>query len=102
MKSSKVVAGIITGLAIGASIGVLFAPDKGDKTRKKIASGTKDAKDKLKESFDDFIEIASEKYATIKEEGEAIFRSTKEDMKDTFNKKKEDLKDSIIKETKQA
>lgn len=102
MKTSKVIAGIITGIAVGASLGILFAPEKGEKTRKKIASGTKDAKDKLKESFDEFIETASEKYASIKEEGGAIFESTKEDMKNAFNNKKEDLKDSVIKETKKA
>ena len=36
MESSKVVLGVIGGVAVGALLGVLFAPDKGSKTRKKI------------------------------------------------------------------
>ena len=37
MKSSNVLLGIVGGLAAGAVLGVLFAPDKGTNTRKKIA-----------------------------------------------------------------
>ena len=37
MKNSDVVVGILGGLAVGAILGVLFAPDKGSNTRRKIA-----------------------------------------------------------------
>lgn len=37
MKASNVVLGVLGGLAAGAILGVLFAPDKGENTRKKIA-----------------------------------------------------------------
>lgn len=36
MKTNKVILGIISGMAIGAVLGVLFAPDKGANTRKKL------------------------------------------------------------------
>src|SRR6187549_4037407 len=36
MKNSKVITGILAGAAIGALIGILYAPDKGSKTRKKL------------------------------------------------------------------
>jgi len=35
MKTSQILIGIIGGAAIGATLGVLFAPDKGSNTRKK-------------------------------------------------------------------
>ena len=37
MKNSDVVVGILGGLAVGAILGILFAPDKGSNTRRKIA-----------------------------------------------------------------
>lgn len=39
MKNGKLLAGIITGLGAGALLGILFAPDKGSKTRKKFLKG---------------------------------------------------------------
>ena len=36
MKADKIILGVLGGVAVGALLGVLFAPDKGDKTRKKI------------------------------------------------------------------
>ena len=84
MKTSKVLAGIVSGLAIGATLGVLFAPDKGEKTRKKIADKTKDAKDKIKENIDGFVEKVSEKISTMKEEGEDLLKSKKEDIKESI------------------
>ena len=34
MKKSNVVLGVLAGAAIGALLGILYAPDKGSKTRK--------------------------------------------------------------------
>ena len=36
MKTSNAVLGVVTGAAVGALIGVMFAPDKGSNTREKI------------------------------------------------------------------
>jgi gas vesicle protein len=36
MKKSNVVMGVLAGVAVGALLGILFAPDKGTNTRKKI------------------------------------------------------------------
>ena len=48
MKTSRVVLGILAGAAVGALIGVLFAPDKGTNTRRKIARRGEDFADGLK------------------------------------------------------
>lgn len=47
MKSGKIILGVLAGLAAGAALGILFAPDKGEKTRKKIAGRAKDLKNKM-------------------------------------------------------
>jgi gas vesicle protein len=39
---------VVGGAAIGAALGILFAPDSGDKTRKKIKDGYKDLHKDLK------------------------------------------------------
>ena len=68
MSSGKVLLGMIAGVAIGAALGVLFAPDKGWNTRKRIAKKGEDLADDLKEKFDEFLDNITEKVDEVKEE----------------------------------
>ena len=56
MSSTKTMLGFLAGAAVGALAGILFAPDKGSNTRKKIANKTGDLTDSVKSSFNDFID----------------------------------------------
>ena len=38
MSNTKAVLGFVAGAAVGALVGILFAPDSGSNTRKKISS----------------------------------------------------------------
>lgn len=38
MKASRALLSIVAGAAVGAAIGILYAPDKGSNTRRKITS----------------------------------------------------------------
>jgi len=42
---------LLAGAAVGVGLGILFAPDKGSKTREKIKDGLDDLKDSTKEKF---------------------------------------------------
>ena len=48
-NSAKLIGALIAGAAIGAVIGILFAPDKGSATRKKVMDGAADLADKFKD-----------------------------------------------------
>jgi gas vesicle protein len=68
MSTGKVLIGVLAGVAAGALIGVLFAPDKGTVTRKKISKTGVDTIDDLKDKFDELLNSLSEKFEAAKEE----------------------------------
>ena len=52
-STGNTIVAILVGAAIGAGIGILFAPDKGSKTRGKIKEGLDDAKHNLQDKYHD-------------------------------------------------
>jgi gas vesicle protein len=62
MNSGKVILGALAGLAAGALIGVLFAPDKGSESRHKIVKKGEDYLDSVKNKFNSLLDTISGKY----------------------------------------
>jgi len=68
MSSGKLLLGVLAGVAAGALLGVLFAPDKGSVTRKKISKKGEDYAEAVKEKFNEFLDDMTEKFEKISEE----------------------------------
>lgn len=56
MRASKAVLGIACGVAAGAVLGVLMAPDSGVNTRKRISSKSMDAVGDIKNRFNNLVD----------------------------------------------
>ncbi|KLT70566.1 MULTISPECIES: YtxH domain-containing protein [Flavobacterium] len=65
-NKSNTIAAILAGAAVGAAVGILFAPDKGSKTRAKLKEGLDDATHNLKDSIGASSEVLREKFAHAK------------------------------------
>jgi gas vesicle protein len=89
MSLGKVLLGVLAGVAAGALLGVLFAPEKGTVTRKKITRKGDDYADALKEKFNEYMETISEKLEDVKDENYV------EDIKDKFNEFLDGLSDKV-------
>jgi gas vesicle protein len=68
MSSGKVVLGLLAGIATGAITGLLFAPDNGSNTRKKITKKSKAYEKKMGKKFNKNIDIANKKFDKLKSE----------------------------------
>ena len=57
---------LLTGFVAGVLVVIMFAPDKGSETRKKISKRGKE----LKSKFNEFVDSMSEKFHSMKGEAE--------------------------------
>lgn len=67
MNAGKVAISLVAAAAIGAVLGILFAPAKGSALRRKIKRMSEKEVDVLKDKYNEFAENMSEKYEKAKE-----------------------------------
>ena len=91
MSTGKVLLGVLAGVAAGAVLGILFAPEKGSETRRKISKKGKDYADDLRNRFDEFLSTASETFERGKEEASEFTQN----VKNKANSVKGDSKSSM-------
>jgi gas vesicle protein len=65
MNANKVLIGVLGGVAVGAVAGILFAPAKGTKTRKRIMKKGNNLKKDMKNKFEDVYKTVSTKYDSV-------------------------------------
>ena len=78
MNTGKALLGILGGLAAGALLGVLLAPDKGVKTRKKIVKKGEAYLDEMKGKVDEMVDEVNEKFDDMMKEAKKVAVKGKE------------------------
>ena len=89
MASSKSFLSILAGLAAGAAIGILYAPDKGWKTRARVKKAAANGYEDMKENLGDLGAKVDEKTAEAKE--------TIKNLRDTLREKGSEIKEGTRK-----
>jgi gas vesicle protein len=75
-NSGSTLLALVTGAAIGAAVGLLYAPDSGEKTRKKLNKDAKKAQDKFNKKYLETTSNLSSKAKKAKLDFEARLEET--------------------------
>jgi len=81
----------IKGISVGFILGVLFAPDKGSATRRKLSGMASDIKEDMAETLDDISDMVSEKITSIKNMVCDITEDAQDEFSDINNSDEERL-----------
>jgi len=68
----SVVKSIVVSAAAGIITGILFAPDKGSKTRKEISKRGKEFTDLARDEFEEFMDYTRKKYEDARKQADDL------------------------------
>lgn len=77
-NGAKVVGALLVGAAVGATLGVLFAPNKGSETRKKLLAKGEDLTDSIKDKFNEFTDRGRNDFGESKEKQPDMMKQQKQ------------------------
>lgn len=68
MNTRKALLGILGGVAVGATLGVLFAPEKGAYTRMKISKKGEKYKHEMSGKFNELIDSLTQQFDSLRKD----------------------------------
>ncbi len=86
--SAKVFLGVLAGAAAGVTVGILYAPDKGSNTRKKIVQGANDKAGELADKFNGYVDRMSQQLEAAKAEVVGMVEEGKDEATNLLDKSK--------------
>ncbi len=89
MNTGKLVLGALAGVATGAVLGILFAPDKGKDTRKKISKKSEAYLRTYKGKFNKAVDKLAGKFDNLKEEVSNFAEETRAKAHEVKNSSKD-------------
>ena len=105
-KTGTIVA-VLAGAAVGAAIGILFAPEEGTRTRRRIKDGYGSKRDELKDKLSELTETIKGKFGGAKHDLESSLdnlvtnvESKKDEIIDALERKLEELKGTKVPQAK--
>ena len=94
MAKAKSFFSLLAGLAAGAAIGILYAPDKGWKTRARVKKAAENGYDDLKDNLGDLGTKVNEKT----EKAKASIKDIRETLREKGAEIKESTRDLLLKQ----
>lgn len=83
MNTKKLLLSTLVGVSAGAILGILYAPEKGSVTRKKISNGSDDYLNRLGDKFGNFVDNMTNQIENMKCEDSAIASNRKVQIVET-------------------
>jgi gas vesicle protein len=87
MSTGKVLLGVVAGAVAGAALGILYAPEKGTETRRKISDKSGEMKDNLRQKLNKFGDDVTRNVERVKdgandllEKGKSTYHEVKKDV----------------------
>lgn len=81
MKLGKLLTGLVSGAAVGAALGLLFAPKKGADTRREITESGDNYLQGAKSKFNEFADNLGHKVDAVRNRTQAVTSRSKTDQK---------------------
>jgi gas vesicle protein len=105
-NAGAVLAGLLAGAAAGVVLGMLYAPEEGVETRKKIKAKANNLKDQAQDEYGKASEKAKEKYAEVSEKVKdqygnisSTFKETAQNLQANVKEGYDRYRDQIISKT---